>query len=100
MNTQTLLLPSMADKHGLLHAFARHCQFSIGFGNNWDALWDALNDWLALQSMPLCLQLDGSRLHQLDACAWQQCLNILDDACALWPEFDYCLSNLPDGIHQ
>lgn len=96
MTTSTLLLPALADKSGLLQAFAAHCRFTDGFGYNWDALWDSLNDWLEQQPMPLCLIIDGSQVQQLDSTDWQQCLQILSEARDSWPGFSYQLQQLPD----
>ena len=96
MTSSTLLLPAVADKPGLLQAFAAHCSFGEGFGFNWDALWDALNDWLEQQHMPFCLTIDGSQVQQLEHAAWQQCRQILDDACTSWPDFSYRLCRMPD----
>lgn len=95
MTTRTLLLPAIADKPALLQAFASHCSFTDDFGFNWDALWDSLNDWLEQQPMPLRLFINGQQVRQLDGCAWQQCRQILDDACASWPEFSYQLEAMP-----
>ncbi len=95
MTAGTLLLPKMADKPALLQAFAAHCRFGEGFGFNWDALWDSFNDWLEQQQMPLCLIINGAQVQQLDAAAWQQCRQILDDACASWPQFSYRLEAMP-----
>lgn len=90
-----LMLPPIADKAGLLQAFATYCDFTAGFGHNWDALWDSLNDWLAQQSMPFCLMINGQQVQQLDQHAWQQCRQILDDACSNWPGFSYQLKHMP-----
>lgn len=95
MNRSVLMLPASADKPGLLAAFAEHCHFGEHFGANWDALWDSLNDWLAQQAMPLCLELDDSRLQSRDEAAWQQCLAILEDARIEWPQFSYRLVSEP-----
>lgn len=95
MITSTLLLPVVADKPALLQAFADHCSFGESFGFNWDALWDSLNDWLEQQQMPLCLIINGEQVQQLDSAAWQQCRQILDDACASWPNLSYRLEALP-----
>lgn len=95
MTTKFLLLPAIADKAGLLQAFATHCNFAAGFGQNWDALWDSLNDWLEQQAMPFCLVIDGCQVQQLDQHAWQQCRQILDDACDSWPGFSYRPEHMP-----
>ena len=89
MNHSLLLLPAHTDKANLLNAFAEHCQFGTYFGHNWDALWDSLNDWLAQQPMPLCLELDDSQLQSRDEAAWQQCQAVLEDARIEWPDFSY-----------
>lgn len=96
MSANSLILPAVADKDGLLQAFAAHCRFADTFGYNWDALWDSLNDWLEQQPMPLSLLVDGSQVRQLDHCAWQQCRQILDEAQGNWPGFSYQLVQLPD----
>lgn len=99
MSRSTLQLPAVVDKDSLLQAFAGHCGFAEHFGYNWDALWDSLGDWLETQDMPLYLEVDGSRIRQLNAPDWQICQEILDDACAEWPEFTYHLTGWPDPVN-
>ncbi|MEI7967839.1 MAG: barstar family protein [Betaproteobacteria bacterium] len=73
-----------ADKAQLLQAFARSFGFPAWFGDNWDALEEALGD-LTPPSAGLVLRLSGLEgLDAMDAGTVQALLELLDDVARDW----------------
>lgn len=82
-------LPEQVNKDSLLAAFARTCDFNTEFGYNWDALWDALNDWLEAQRLPLTLVLEQSSVIHSEQQDWAICLEIMEELQQQWPGFEF-----------
>lgn len=90
-------LPEQVGKQELLRGMADALQFPDWFGENWDALWDALDEYLALGERPLQLVLDCTRSHTVDRADWDVFVSILEQARQSWPEFSWYCEGWPDG---
>lgn len=81
-----ILLTGQVAKTQLLEALAQALHFPDWFGHNWDALWDALDEYLATARQPLKLEFDLGCVQSLDEGDWQMLVEILDEARGAWPE--------------
>ena len=80
-------LAGVADKTGLLAAFASGLGFPPGIGGNWDSLADALSDLSWLDSQAHALLIDGAaqlRAQAPDVLA--PAIEIIDEAAAHWAD--------------
>lgn len=86
---RTLDLSAVRDKSGLLHALSRALDFPRGFGYNWDALADTLQDFSWLQWSRLVIEIDGiASLKRHAPDVWRTALDIFRDAATYWATHD------------
>jgi hypothetical protein len=95
---RTVDLSGVCDKTGLLRAFAQALEFPSGFGGNWDALADSLQDLSWLQWQRIALDVRGAQdiAHKAPA-DWRTALDILEEAATYWAERDRTFLVLVEG---
>jgi len=98
---RTLDISSNRDKSALLLALCQALDFPGGFGHNWDALADALQDLSWLQWSRLVVEIDGAASLMSDAPdAWRTALDIFRDAATYWATHDRTFIVLVHGAHD
>lgn len=91
-------LSQVRDKSGLLCALSRALDFPDDFGDNWDALADALQDMSWLPWSRLVVEIGGSASLRRDAPdVWRTALDIFRDAAKYWALHDRTLIVLVHG---
>jgi barstar (barnase inhibitor) len=92
-------LAAVADKAGLLAAFAAALAFPSTFGNNWDALADSLQDLSWRQERGSVMHLGGAEaLARVAPRDWAIALEILAASATYWKEKGTVFIVLADGV--
>ncbi len=95
---RTIDLAGARDKASLLAAVARMLGFPASFGQNWDALADALQDLSWLQWSRLVLEVSGAEaLQRVAPQDWATALEIFRDAATYWASHRKTLLVLVQG---
>lgn len=86
-------LPPTLCKQSLIDSLQAFLEYPDYFGNNWDAVWDVLDEWLAQHPQPHCVVLDGRAVESAEPQAWRLYLAVLTQASTAWPHFSYQLEH-------
>ena len=89
----------VGSKSELLDAFAREAGFPPGFGRNWDALADALQDWSWRPAAAYVVRLAGAApVAQALGADWATFIEVLQQSAAYWKAHDTAFVAFADDV--